>query len=445
MILESTIVFEQNWNAIHALDENGERKYKYIINTGSSRSSKTYSIIDCLDLYSRSNGNKRISAWRDTKKDCKDTVMFDFLKRLKTTKRFSRPQFNKTESIYNYNVGSSLWFNGTDDEEKVHGFTQDVAWLNEPYKISKETFDQIDQRTSDFIFIDWNPKKSHWIDVLSKHPRAIVINSTFKDNPFCPKEQKIKIEGYEPINKELVEQKLSKDTYTTIKNTKSKELVLKLIELLTENEQKEILRGWQNTVNETADAYMWDVYGLGRKAEKPNKIYKGWKFISPIEFDKLPYKSYFGLDFGETNPTALIECKYNDGILYFKELIYTPGKQIASLSKQLETLGIEKGTDLIICDSASPDKISELRQSGFYAVGANKGSGSVVAGISFINKLKVFITKGSENLENEYDNYEWELDRYGLPIDSPLKKDDHLMDALRYIANYLKVYLNIKV
>ena len=287
------------------------------------------------------------------------------------------------------------------DSTNAHGITQDIAWLNEPYKISKETFDQIDQR-SEQIILDLNPKAKHWSDNVSKHPRCKVIHSTFINNPFCPPEQKRKILSYDPDNP-------------------------------------------INIANGTADAYNWQVYGLGLQAEKPNKIYKGWKFINPIEFDKLPYKSYFGLDFGETNPTALVECKYHDGIFYFKELIYTPGKQITSLTKQLELLGIEKGTDLIICDSASPDKISELRQAGFYAIGASKGSGSVVAGISFLNKLKVFFTKNSDNIEDEYDGYEWELDRYGLPTDVPIKKDDHLMDAIRYVVSYLKIYLNITV
>jgi phage terminase large subunit len=106
---------------------------------------------------------------------------------------------NKTESFYAYPERNTFFeIHGADDEEKVHGLTQNVAWLNEPYKISKDTFDQIDQRC-DLIFIDWNPKRSHWIEELSKRDNAIVIHSTYKDNPFCPEEQRIKIESYQPI------------------------------------------------------------------------------------------------------------------------------------------------------------------------------------------------------------------------------------------------------
>ena len=51
--LEVTIVFNKIWDAMNATGPDGKPKYKYIILEGSSRSSKTYSLIDCLDLYAR--------------------------------------------------------------------------------------------------------------------------------------------------------------------------------------------------------------------------------------------------------------------------------------------------------------------------------------------------------------------------------------------------------
>ena len=173
------------------------------------------------------------------------------------------------------------------------------------------------------------------------------------------------------------------------------------------------------------------------------KIYKGWLQMSHVDFDKLPYTSYFGLDFGEVNPTALVECKYHDGTFYFKELIYQPEREMDSLADRLTHLGIEKGVDMIICDDASPEKILELQTAGFYAMGANKGL--VYPGISFLRKQQVRYTDTSEHIYDEYQGYEWEIDRYKLPIEKPVKKNDHLMDSMRYIANYLKWYLEISI
>jgi PBSX family phage terminase large subunit len=210
MKLQATIVFKKIWDAIHAVDEKGQRRYKYIILEGSSRSSKTVSAIDCYDLYARNNENKRLTVWRDTKKSCKDTVLHDAEKHLKRTGRYRVGQeFNKTESVFHYDTGSTFEIHGADDAEKVHGLQQDAAWFNEPYKISRETFDQVDQRTSDFFILDWNPKKKHWIDDIKRDPRAILIHSTWRDNPFVPEEQKLKILSYQTVaQSELVEQKL---------------------------------------------------------------------------------------------------------------------------------------------------------------------------------------------------------------------------------------------
>jgi len=92
-----------------------------------------------------------------------------------------------------YINGSTIEFMGGDEENRVHGFQGNIAHLNEPYKFGLEAFDQIDMRTSDFIIIDWNPKNNHWIDEVARRENAIVIHSTFKDNPFIPEEQKKKI------------------------------------------------------------------------------------------------------------------------------------------------------------------------------------------------------------------------------------------------------------
>ena len=374
-------------------------RYKYIIHKGSSRSSKSWSLEEWCVRECETVNNLRINVWRDTRTSLGDTIWKDFRKLFPLSGRSYKFTRN-TVPLHFDKTNSTIEPHGA-DVTNAHGITQDIAWLNEPYLIPKDTFDQIDMR-SEQVILDLNPKASHWSDKVSKHPRCKVIHSTFMENPFCPPGQKAKILSYDPDNP-------------------------------------------VNVANGTADEYMHQVYGLGLKAEKPNKIYKGWKEISRVDFDKLPYNSYYGLDFGETNATALVECKYNDGNFYFCEHIYKPGKQIESLIVEIERLGINKDTDIIVCDSASPEKIQELRMAGFYAVPASKGSGSVVAGISFLNKANVYLTTDSENSWNEYELYEWEVDRYGEPTDKTIKKDDHAKDAERYVANYLKRHLDIQL
>jgi phage terminase large subunit len=390
--MKATIVFEKNWEAIQS------NNYKYIINSGSSRSSKTFSILQLFWLLSWKTDRTKCSAFRVTKKDCKDTVLQDMLKYYPTLPNYEKVIFNKTESVFNFPNGSQIFIEGTDDDLKVMGYHSDYLWFNEFYKISKDTFDQLDMRCSNAVLMDYNPVGNHWADEVMKRDNAKVIHSTFKDNPFCPEQQKIKILSYESTD--------------------------------------------YNIQQGTADNYKWQVFGLGLKAEKPNRIYRDWIKILDVEFNDFLLPSYYCLDFGSTNPSAVAEIKYSDGNFFVKERLYKPISQMAnSLPQELESIGINKKLPLI-CDSADPLRISELIANGFNAIPAMKGSGSVKAGIDFINGKRIHYTESSNNLESEYENYEWEIVS-GVNLERPLKKDDHILDAVRYGIQFMQFYLGI--
>lgn len=448
--LECTIVLEKNWNAIYAKDQDGNRLYRYIINEGSSRSSKTYSIIDCLDAFARSNAYKRITIWRDTKTDTVKTVFPDIEKRLKQTGRWlNRHRFHATTHILSYPGNTKMEIHGTDDDVTVHGLSGDVAWLNEPYLISRAVFDQIDQRTSDFIVIDWNPKQAHWIEDLKKDPRAIVIKSTFRDNPFCPPEQRLKILSYQPIKRcAIVERKdLSEEqarTYNIVENPN----------LFSEKDLKELARCRQNEYQNSADEYKWSVYGLGEKAEKPNRIFR-WQEIADHEYDEISTEEFFYSDWGAVDPWAVGGVKYYDGALYVRELNYASenvtraameptelqlisGEENGIVSWKFNRMGIPYGAT-IVCDPNRKLKILALRNNGWeYALAALKPPGSIVDGIDLLNNLKVYYTKSSTNLKYEQENYSRKVDRYGIVLEEPEDIDNHHMDGIRYAALHLE-------
>lgn len=450
MNISATIVFEKNWEAIHALDEHGQRKYRYIINEGSSRSSKTYSLIDCYDLYARSNKNKRLTVWRDTKTDCKKTILNDTLRHLKITGRYKVGQdFNKTESIFSYSTDSTFEIHGTDDEETVHGLTQAAAWLNEPYKISKETFDQIDQRTSDFVFLDWNPKKSHFIEDLKKDPRTLVIHSTFKDNPFCPEEQRIKILSYQPINAcRIVTEKL-----LTLPEAKEYDVVKNPLNF-SPGRITELVRCRENEYKNSANEFNWSVYGLGLKAERPHRIFH-FEEIPLDRYHEIKVPVYNGVDWGVVDSWAILEAKYYDGALYLHELNYNSENLIRGNLTTTDLAQINAAEEgivkwkfgklgiphdrTVVCDTNRPLKIMALREAGWdYAIGTAKRPNSIIDGIDLLNNMKVYYTSTSVNLAHEQENYSRKVDNHGIVLEEPEDIDNHLMDAARYIALYLQ-------
>lgn len=450
MELQATIVYQKNWHAIHALNDDGSRKFRYIINEGSSRSSKTVSLIDCYDLYARANENKRLTVWRDTKTDCKKTVLNDALKRLKKTNRYKVDfDYNKTESILTYDTDSTFEIHGTDDEETVHGLEQDACWFNEPYKISRDTFDQIDQRTSDFVFIDWNPKKDHWIDDLKKDPRTIVIHSTFKDNPFCPIEQRTKILSYQPVkySQVVIDSKISEH------DAKNYDLVANK-SLFTQKELKELQRCCLNEDKNSANDFKWQVYGLGLKAEKPERIFN-WKEIPYSQYLSINSKLYYGVDWGKVDPFGICEYKFYDNKLFVHELNYlsedqlrdkmtpqeiqhTKSKEEGIVSWLFTKLNIPTNND-VICDNNRPLKIIALRKAGWErAVSAQKIAGSVNDGIELLENIEVYFTSASTNVKHEQENYSWKKDRMGKVLEEPEDLYNHTIDPTRYVALHLQ-------
>lgn len=442
---------------MQARNPDGTRKYRYLLLRGSSRSSKTTSTIQNYYSEAWNQENKRLSVWRNEKKVCKDTVGHD-MKNIFPTMPYYSPRmvtFHKTESIYTFPSGSTIELCGTDDPEKVHGYNGDILWLNEPYSISRETFDQLDQRTNDFVIIDMNPKMAHWTDDLQKDPRCIVLHSTFKDNQYCPPEQKIKILSYQPVSKsEVVIKKILNEgdakSYNLSENT------LKLSEQLL----IELARCKENERKGSANAYNWSVYGLGEKAEKPNRIFS-WKEISDDQYNAIDATRYYAVDWGVVDPWGILEAKYYDGALYLHEINYASENEIMRnlTPKELEEVNkIDEGLvswmfkkhnidkkSIIVCDTNRPLKISALWDAGFdYATAAPKPPGSIIDGINLVCGMNVYFTSSSANIKYEQENYERQVDRYGIVLEEPVDKENHLTDPTRYIALYLTMMGIIK-
>ena len=373
-------------------------RYKYIMHVGSSRSSKSWSLEEAAIRTCEEISNLRINIWRDTKESLAGSIWADFKKVFPLSGR--KYKFPRNTVPIHFDNNSRIEPHGA-DSTNAHGTTQDIAWLNEPYKVSDEAFKQIAMRSNQ-VWIDLNPKQKHWSDTISKHPRCKVIHSTFVLNPFCPPQQKSEILSYDPSNP-------------------------------------------VNVANGTANEYNWQVYGLGLKAEKLNKIYTEWETMSLAEFIALPYESFYGMDFGQANPSAIAEVKYNDGVFYINQLLYKPEREMKEgLIHEMNRIGLDKSAP-IICDPGGQGgdlKILELRRAGYNAKPASKPAGSVFAGISFLQRARVVYTETSPDIEAEYDLYEWDSDRLGV-VDKPVKADDHILDAIRYVVMYMQIKLRI--
>ena len=66
----------------------------------------------------------------------------------------------------------------------------------------------------------------------------------------------------------------------------------------------------------------------------------------------------------------------------------------------------------------------------------NKGKNSISFGIALINSYNIFVTESSKNVIAELSSYRFKEDADGRPLETPIKDNDHSLDALRYAVSY---------
>jgi len=362
-------------------------KQRIVINEGSSRSGKTYAIIQHLVNIALANKNKNLvfSIVRKTLPSLKASAYRDFLEILEKYGIYNENFHNKSDLAYMLS-GNLFEFFSMDQYDKVKGRKRDYLFMNEANEdgISFNHFTQLSMRTSLQIFIDYNPSHDefHWIeDKVKKRKNVVVFHSTYIDNPFLSDETIFEIESL-------------KDT----------------------------------------DPNLWRIYGLGLMGIASVRIYTHFQYVDtlPIEYNEM----FYSLDFGYNHPTSLNQIIEVDDKYYVHELIYSSGLTNSDLIRKMEELKIDKNK-FIFCDSAEPQRIEELRRAGFNAYGSNK---DVKKGIDTVKSKKIYITKDSINLQKEARGYSWKTTADGKILDEPVKLNDDGMDSMRYgVHTYLEM------
>ena len=95
---------------------------------------------------------------------------------------------------------------------------------------------------------------------------------------------------------------------------------------------------------------------------------------------------------------------------------------------------IQFGRKELICDSAEPKSIEELRLQGFNVRPAVKGADSIKIGIDILKRYEIQVTKNSTNLIKELRGYTWEKDNEGKLTGKPIDSLNHCVDPMRYVA-----------
>ena len=183
--------------------------------------------------------------------------------------------------------------------------------------------------------------------------------------------------------------------------------------------------------NET-DKYYYDVYTLGNWGVLGNVIFTNWRIEDLAGMANLFTSRRNGLDFGfSSDPAALSRSHYDRSrkTIYIFDELYELGLTNDVLASKLLPI---IGNDMLVCDSAEPKSIAELKNCGVNAYPADKGKDSVIFGIQWLQQQTIVIDAGCINAKNEFMQYHWKEDKNGVAVRQPVDKNDHLIDATRY-------------
>lgn len=183
----------------------------------------------------------------------------------------------------------------------------------------------------------------------------------------------------------------------------------------------------QLTEDRFAQEYLADfrkVHGL---------VYKNFdrKKHVTTEIPKNRKERILGIDFGFTNPTAVLTIdKDQEGIYWITSEWYKPGKtniEVIEYSKPL-------GSNAVYPDPAEPDRIEEMRRHGLNVRDVSK---DIEAGLSKVQELlragRIKVHASCVSTIAEFESYAYP-DRkpdHNEP-ETPIKENDHAMDAVRY-------------
>jgi len=371
---------------------------------GGSSSGKSHFFVGQRVVYDLCQGGRNYLILREVARTSRKST-FNMVKQTITAWKLNKFfNINKSDMVITCLInGYQAFFEGLDDVEKLKSVIPERGIITD-ILIEEATEVRIEDKLillekrlrgkSDKpkrITLLFNPVlKSHWIfkryfsgkwsdgDTVYKDDKLFILKTTYKDNRFL-----------EPQDIEALEDETS--------------------------------------------PYHYNVYTLGNWGVLGDVIFKNWRIadLSDMipQFDNIRN----GLDFGYGgDPFAYNRIHYDKmrkKIYIFQEFNVheLTNPEIADIILPIV------GKEVLICDSAEPKSIKELRNCGISrASGAKKGKDSVNHGIQFLNQHEVIIHRECQNTINEWEQYQWKKDKDGNSLPVPVDINNHHIDAVRY-------------
>ena len=355
---------------------------RVVVNQGGTSSGKTYSIMQVLfelgfeepgsiiTVVGQDIPNLKVGAYRDAK-----TIMgaYDIMPSV-------YPTINEGERIIKCVNGSIIEFKSYADAQDAKSGKRDYLFINEANGIPYEVYWQLAIRTRKKIFIDYNPSARFWVhDEVIGREGVEVFYSWHIHNTFLTDEEHARIEAI-------------------------------------------------------SDPELHKVYARGKTGKIEGLVLTNWDICDMLPSMEEWKMSAYGLDFGFTNdPSALELVVLAHGELWIDEKLYSTGMTNPDIAHRAKDEGIGS-SDQIIADCAEPKSIKELQAHGLWVTASPKGQDSIVSGLDILKRYRIHVTRRSIGILGNLRSYQWGKDKDGNMTNKPEDKNNHGIDAIRYVA-----------
>lgn len=180
------------------------------------------------------------------------------------------------------------------------------------------------------------------------------------------------------------------------------------------------------------DAFHYQVYTKGEWGQRAQGILKNWT-VQRLEISAFaPHTLRIGVDFGfAADPSAAIKVSVDAAgrSLFVLDELVLHGATADVLAAHLKPFAAGRP---LICDSAEPRSIEDLRRFGLSARPVQKSRVSVPYAAQWLAGCRLVVNAHCVHFLRELEGWQWKENRDGTLSQTPKPGNDHLLDALRY-------------
>jgi len=387
---------------------------KEIVLSGPAGTGKSRAILEKLHLCAEKYPGMRALMLRKTRKSCTDSMLVTFEDKVVPEGHAClRGARREQRHSYRYPNGSEIVVGGLDNPVKVMSTDYDMIYIQEAIEATEDDWERATTRLRNNVMpyqqllADTNPDApGHWLKKRCERDQSVMIESRHEDNPSVTPDYIATLDALTGVR------------YQRLRH--------------------------------------------GRWVAAEGQVYGAWDAaVHRVDWFEVPaeWPRYWVVDFGFTNPFVWQAwAKDGDGRLWRYREMYQTGRLVEDAARDILTLTQGEPTpEAIICDHDAEDRATLERHLQLGTVAAYK---AVSAGIQAVEarlraagdgKARLFFLRDAlvqrdtalddkrapACTEEEFDGYVWNTTGGQKKGEEPVKKDDHGVDAVRYLVAYV--------